>query len=143
MTTRTAAPVDAAALAEVDAAAFGTHAWSAAAVESELAAHGRIVLVADGTPLKGWASVAVSGDAADLTRLGVRPQARNAEVARSLLEDVAVRAREAGARRILLEVAEDNHPALRLYEDTGFVRIATRRRYYPGGVDALVMERAL
>jgi ribosomal protein S18 acetylase RimI-like enzyme len=41
---------------------------------------------------------------------------------------------------MLLEVAADNPAAIGLYEAHGFATISTRTAYYPGRVDALVME---
>jgi ribosomal protein S18 acetylase RimI-like enzyme len=43
-------------------------------------------------------------------------------------------------RRILLEVAENNYPAIALYEKYAFQQIGRRAKYY-GSTDALVMER--
>jgi ribosomal-protein-alanine N-acetyltransferase len=42
---------------------------------------------------------------------------------------------------MLLEVRSDNDDARRLYERMGFQTIATRRRYYSDGSDALIMRR--
>jgi [ribosomal protein S18]-alanine N-acetyltransferase len=58
-----------------------------------------------------------------------------------LLEALLAEAERRGQRRVLLEVRSDNGPAQRLYERYGFTRSAVRRGYYPGGVDAWVMER--
>ena len=44
---------------------------------------------------------------------------------------------------VLLEVEERNSPAIRLYEDLGFMVLARRRNYYGSGLDALVMELPL
>lgn len=67
---------------------------------------------------------------------------------RTLLGFVAQRARELGARMVLLEVRVSNTGASRLYLSSGFRAIGTRRAYYPadndnGREDALVMELVL
>ena len=42
--------------------------------------------------------------------------------------------------RIMLEVNEDNNPAIRLYNKLGFKEISLRERYY-GEDTALIMEK--
>jgi ribosomal-protein-alanine N-acetyltransferase len=41
----------------------------------------------------------------------------------------------------LLEVRADNCGALALYSGHGFREVGRRRRYYPDGSDAVLMER--
>ena len=48
-----------------------------------------------------------------------------------------------GARRMLLEVREDNTAARRLYAATGFTQIHRRENYYGPDKDALVLARTL
>lgn len=63
-----------------------------------------------------------------------------------MLDWMAQRARDHGARTMLLEVRPSNVPAQRLYERYGFERIGVRRGYYPshgGREDALVMRVSL
>ena len=56
-------------------------------------------------------------------------------------------ARRGGAKRIFLEVAEDNAAGLALYRKLGFVEAGRRKRYYerPGNarVDALTLVLTL
>jgi len=52
-----------------------------------------------------------------------------------------------GAEALFLEVADDNAPAIALYESAGFERVGRRRGYYAKGrrtpADAFVYRRAL
>jgi [ribosomal protein S18]-alanine N-acetyltransferase len=60
-----------------------------------------------------------------------------------MLEWIAQRSRDYGARSLLLEVRPSNEPALRLYRRYGFERIGLRPGYYPaalGREDAVVMR---
>ena len=56
-------------------------------------------------------------------------------------------ARRAEAKRLFLEVADDNAAALALYRRLGFVEVGRRQRYYERpavpAVDALVLQLAL
>ena len=57
------------------------------------------------------------------------------------MEALIARAREQGAKRMLLEVRVDNTPALALYERFGFAKMGLRKRYYqPEGIDAYTMS---
>lgn len=79
-------------------------------------------------------------DPAELLRIGVLPAARKRGLGRLLVEHVVTTA-AAHTDRMLLEVAADNTAAIALYQSCGFAKIATRRNYYAGGVDALVFEK--
>jgi ribosomal-protein-alanine N-acetyltransferase len=70
----------------------------------------------------------------------VLPASRGRGLARGLLVELVDLARDLDAERMLLEVAADNAAAIGLYETHGFETIATRRRYYAGWIDALVMQ---
>lgn len=140
---RTVTRDDADAIVAIEREAFGDDAWSAALVDLELAAPGRIVVAAEqDDTLVGYASAAVIADVADLTRVAVRPAAQRSGIARDLLGSLLDLTGERGAERMMLEVADTNEPALGLYVASGFAEIARRRDYYGGGVDAVVMELA-
>ena len=51
-------------------------------------------------------------------------------------------AKKRGAKKMFLEVAENNHPARALYEHNGYIQIGMRPKYYDG-VDAILMEKQL
>lgn len=142
MKVRNAAPSDVEELLALERAAFGDDAWTRTAVHDELATATRVALVAGDPPL-GWASVLVAGDDADLTRIGVHPQARRTGCATALLTRAHDEARSRGATRMLLEVSPWNQAAVALYTADGFALVATRTAYYADGSDALVLERAL
>lgn len=83
---------------------------------------------------------------AQLLNLSVVPDARRQGLGRALLHRFMAMAARLGALQLFLEVRVGNAPAIALYEDEGFVRVARRARYYPPdarGVreDALVMRR--
>ncbi|HVX04536.1 MAG TPA: GNAT family N-acetyltransferase [Rhodanobacteraceae bacterium] len=64
-----------------------------------------------------------------LNDLFVAPAARQRGVARALMDRARDFATEAGALRLILETAEDNHAAQALYESLGYVRESGERHY--------------
>lgn len=100
----------------------------------------------DDIPL-GFVLIQTMLDEAEINTIVVAKKARKQGVARKLLSAVFDRLREDGVGRLLLEVAEDNAPAIALYRQLGFDEIGRRKNYYrrKSGrtVDALVMERGL
>ncbi|MDN7120043.1 GNAT family N-acetyltransferase [Nocardioides sp. ChNu-153] len=145
---RIARPADVPRLVALEAALFGVDAWSADLVADELTGPGRTVVVAAGDvtagdAIVGYAVLGVAGDVADLLRIGVAPEARRTGVATALLAAVLDVARQAGAERLLLEVAAGNAGAVAFYAHAGFAEIHRRPRYYRDGSDALVLQREL
>jgi [ribosomal protein S18]-alanine N-acetyltransferase len=86
----------------------------------------------------GWWVV----DELQLLAIGVLPEARGLGLGRALLEQLVSHTHFAGGSRVILEVASSNTAARRLYERAGFSVFNVRRGYYPGGDDALEMERS-
>jgi ribosomal-protein-alanine N-acetyltransferase len=135
---RPATTDDVNAIAAIELACFGSAAWSESLVRDQVSGERHHVLV--DADLRAYGAISLAGDVADLDRIAVLPEARGRGLARDLLDRLIDRARDLGAARMLLEVAADNAPALGLYESFGFDTISTRKAYYPGRVDALVME---
>ncbi|MGJ7440140.1 GNAT family N-acetyltransferase [Aquipuribacter sp. MA13-6] len=132
----------------VEVPAFGPDAWTREMFLSELA-EGRsrryVVLRpaedAAGDPdtaaLAGYVGVVTHGPDADVQTLAVDPARRGLGLGRLLVDLARSQAREAGARRLGLEVREDNRAALALYTSAGFRPQGRRPGYYapstPGG----------
>jgi ribosomal-protein-alanine N-acetyltransferase len=140
----TAADVDAIAASEADN--LGADAWSHALVEEGVA--GRLptvhYLVAEkGHRVVGHAVASLVDDVGELQRIAVAEDYRRLGLAGALLDAVVELAVGAGADRLLLEVREDNVPALGFYAAHGFVEVDRRRRYYRDGATAVVLRRPL
>ncbi len=131
---------DVATIATIEAECFGAAAWSGDLVREQLAADHRIVLIHDDV---AYGVDSVLGDVADLDRIAVLPFARRRGIAAEVLEQLIEAAGGHGAERMLLEVGADNEAAIALYERYGFATISTRKGYYPGRIDALIMEREI
>ena len=81
-------------------------------------------------------------DEAEIITIGVRPEARKNGIATAMLTLVENDLKKRGVKKIFLEVAENNFPAKKLYEQNGFIQISIRPKYYDG-VDAILMEKNL
>lgn len=120
--------------------------WSAVNFRDALAAgYSALVGEREGRIVAFGVMMMAPGEA-QLLNLSVVPDARREGLGRTLLRRFVAMAGRLGAAQIFLEVRVGNAPAIALYEDEGFVRIARRARYYPpdaNGVreDALVMRR--
>lgn len=132
---------DLARLAALETELFGTEAWSLASWWGELAGRPRreYLLAEDEGGVAGYAGLDHGGEVSDVMTIAVLPRARRTGLGRRLLDELVDRSVRAGAQRLLLEVREDNAAARALYAARGFELLQTRSRYYPGGVDALVL----
>jgi len=92
----------------------------------------------------GFILFRVVADEAEILTLAVRPEMRGRGQGGDLTRKAAAAAAAAGARRLFLEVAEDNAAARALYHRAGFEAVGRRPRYYdrPGAapVDALLLS---
>lgn len=97
--------------------------------------------------IAGFALIRCVADEAELLTIAVDPKWRGKAVGRALLEAVFADLMLSPARRMFLEVDEQNQPAIRLYTRLGFATISSRKGYYsrPDGsaATALVMARDL
>jgi ribosomal-protein-alanine N-acetyltransferase len=123
---------DLAALARLHAACFAEDAWDSAALATVLAMLGTEghVACSETAEICGVLITQCLGEDAEILTLGVAPALRRQGIAQALLADFFARARDAGAVRVVLEVAADNAAALALYQSLDFVRQGTRQNYY-------------
>lgn len=104
-------------------------------------------ILADDAVERGLLLLRFAADEGEILNLAVVPEARRQGLARALLEHGIALARELGNKKLFLEVATDNGPALALYRSSGFEEIGKRARYYGRSdgsrVDAIVMALEL
>lgn len=91
----------------------------------------------------GYAGIMVAGDVADVQTVGTVAEVQGRGLGAAQLAWMVAESANRGAEALMLEVRASNEPARRLYARHGFAHIHTRRRYYPGGEDALIMRREL
>jgi ribosomal-protein-alanine N-acetyltransferase len=136
-----ATAADAPALAVLHAAAFPPEErWGADALRLMLEMPGAFGVVEPGA---GFVLARVAADEAEILTLAVAPAARRQGRGGLLLAAALAQAAARGAAAMFLEVAEQNVAARALYSAAGFTEAGRRRRYYPGGGDALVLRRPL
>ena len=119
--------------------------WTTQAFAELLAMPGTTGLLAlAGEDPAGLVLWRVAADEAEILTVCTLPDRRRGGVGRHLLNAAIGAIKTAGGRRLLLEVAIDNRPAIALYRTFRFVELGRRRRYYQGpqgAVDALILGR--
>jgi ribosomal-protein-alanine N-acetyltransferase len=95
----------------------------------------------------GFMMLRHAADEVELMTIAVDPRRRGRGIGAALLEAGFADLMMSPARRMFLEVAEDNGPAITLYRRFGFSEIGRRKGYYPrpdgSPATALVMARNL
>lgn len=143
-----AQPKDADVVAKLHAQGF-YHGWP----REDFAAY----IVGDGTPLyvacdakrriAGFAMLRHLGEEAELITIAVDKKWRGKGIGLALMRALFDDLMMSPAKKLFLEVAADNAPALKLYTKLGFLKISERKGYYPRPdgtpATAIVMARDL
>ena len=96
-----------------------------------------------GNQVLGVIAMSVVAETAEVRRIIVAKTARHQGLGRALLDYGCLWAREKGATEVFLEVSTHNDSATRLYVESGFSRIDSRKDYYGVGEDAVIYRRDL
>ena len=95
----------------------------------------------------GFVMGQIAADDAEILTIGVASEWQRHGLAKRLVTGVERAVQRAGAKRLFLEVAEDNGAARALYVGAGFKETSRRKGYYARHdgrtVDAVVMSKAL
>ncbi|UZE49378.1 ribosomal protein S18-alanine N-acetyltransferase [Rhodopseudomonas sp. P2A-2r] len=138
---------DARALARLHGASFH-RGWGETEFEQMLGEGNTLVhRLRQGPAVIGFAVSRMAADEAEILSIALAPAHRGRGLSRELFLTHLGHLAGRGIRTVFLEVEENNQPARRLYERTGFVVAGRRERYYKeaGGqeLNALVMRRDL
>jgi len=96
--------------------------------------------------LGGYLLAMMIDDEAEILSIGVTPDRQRQGVGKLLLQHFFEHGTSQNMTRVVLEVAEDNVPALGLYRDFGFAAFGRRKGYYKQGnqkIDAIMMKWCL
>lgn len=131
-------------LAELHATAFSTtRAWSADEF-ADLLTHPGTFTVGNSDCC---ALIRTVLDEAEVLTIATHPSMRRRGLARETLSASEVQAKSCGAEKIFLEVAEDNTPAMALYDSCGYAQVGRRPGYYVpkdgAPIAALVLTKSL
>ncbi|HVG81942.1 MAG TPA: GNAT family N-acetyltransferase [Methylomirabilota bacterium] len=145
---RPVGPFDLELVATLHGASF-EEAWGVQAIAEIMAMPGAFGLIVSeaaeaGPRPAGFLLARLAAEDCEILSIGVSPGRRRRGLARTLMAEATQLASAAGARRVFLEVAEDNWAARRLYAALGFAPVGRRRNYYRRGQDfvaALTMRR--
>jgi len=138
---------DAPRLAQLHGASFH-RGWGEAEFEGMIAERNTLVhRLRLGRKIIGFAVSRMGADEAEILSIAIDDAWRGRGLSRDLLITHLGHLAGRGVRRIFLEVEENNAPARRLYERTGFAVVGRRERYYRGAdgeqLNALLMRRDL
>ena len=138
-------PADAAAAAALHAQGFADG-WSAASIEGLITSPNVLALGwEEGGALVAFALFQSAAGDCELLTIATGSARRGQGIAGALLTAAIPLLVTGGDQRLLLDVAEDNASARRLYARFGFTEDGRRRGYYTAGrpapVDAILMSR--
>ncbi|MET3927294.1 ribosomal protein S18-alanine N-acetyltransferase [Devosia sp. 2618] len=139
---------DAKELARIHAQGF-YRGWPVGEFESFLADDSTPVYVACDPKrrIAGFALIRIAADESELLTIAVDPKWRGKKIGQALLKATFADLLTTPARKMFLEVSEENAAAIKLYGREGFATISSRKGYYPkadgSAATALVMARDL
>jgi ribosomal-protein-alanine N-acetyltransferase len=94
-----------------------------------------------GHPLAGFICFRSVGEESELLNLCVHPLYRRKGIGRKLMQFYMEFGRAKQIKTFYLEVQVSNPPAIRLYQGFSYQPEGTRKKFYQGKFDALVMVR--
>lgn len=141
---RTALRADLPTLFAIEAALYPVDAWSLDIFDSEFdgVPDTRYYVVAElHGEIIGYAGLfsPLTGEVADIQTMTVVESAQGKGIGKALLRLLVEEALRRDAPDVLLEVREDNPPAIGLYQSAGFEEISRRKNYYAPGIHAVIM----
>jgi len=106
-------------------------------------AHSFIYRVAEaqGHPLAGFICFRNVGEESELLNIGVRSLYRRMGIGRKLMQFYIEFSKASQIKTFYLEVHVSNPPAIGLYQGFSYQAVGTRKKFYQGKFDALMMVR--
>ena len=126
---------------EIERASFDADAWDLKLFLEYLRRCPDLFLVARrARRIAGYIITCTGPRNTELVSIAVDPRDRQRGLGRAMLDETLALLRSRRVRSWWLMVATDNEPAIRFYEDYGFIRTRRSKRYYGPGRDAWRMR---
>lgn len=119
---------------QLERACFGQEQWNLEQIESHLD-YGHKVLIE--SERKGYVIYTQNNLEIEILRIGVLPEVRKQGIGGEIIQFLQ---NIPQYKNILLEVKENNFPAMQLYHKCGFKQIGSRKKYYTDGGNALLFK---
>lgn len=113
--------------------------WSSEAYAQLLEGPACAFVLSEELRVIGFIALLATADEAEILNLAVLPECRRQGYGSRLLAAAEQHVRSRGALSLFLEVRESNSPAIRFYENQGFVRTGLRPNYYRDPAEAAVL----
>ena len=122
-------------LANLHAQCFPSKPWSADDFR-DLKNSGCEIIMSE----NGFVVYRIAVDEAEIITIGVNPEMRRQGIGSAMIGIIEKTLLNQGVKKIFLEVAANNTPAQKLYENMGFKTVGLRPKYYDG-IDAILMSK--
>lgn len=118
--------------------------WKPSILKSELEnPNSHYVVAIENEEVLGFAGIIVSLDDSEITNIVVRKDIRKKGIGTMLLEKLIEMSKDLKKDSISLEVNEKNCAAIKLYESLDFKALGSRKKYYNGKDDAIIMTKKI
>lgn len=115
--------------------------WNKNILESEFKnENSEYFVLIDYSKIIAFAGILVGVDSCEIMNIAVNKEFRRTGYGSKMLKYLINRTKELGKQELLLEVNENNVPAIELYKKFGFKIDGYRKNYYNGEEDAILMN---
>ncbi|HLB56998.1 MAG TPA: ribosomal protein S18-alanine N-acetyltransferase [Coxiellaceae bacterium] len=90
--------------------------------------------------IRGFISLKNNIDHWEILQIVIDKKYQRQRLAKKLLQFVINEAEKNNIKKLQLEVRAGNHAAISLYAVCGFKKVGVRKKYYPDGEDAVLMD---
>ena len=118
-------------IAEIEKLSFEFESWGLFFLGKFLEIPYNKIIVAENNEILGYCAFSDEGEIIHIKSIAVHPNYRNKGIAKALIKEVMKLKKD-----IYLEVRVNNEIAIKLYENLGFKKIKTIKKFYSNGEDA-------
>lgn len=141
---RPAVLADVPALATIEAGQPRCAQWKENGWKTELAEpSARVWCAEENGQIVGFLALRFVAGVGEILNVGVLATSLRRGIGRALMARALAWVRTQGGGQITLEVGVHNVPAVKLYEQAGFVQVGVRKNFYAGNEDALLLGKTV